>query len=75
MYILANPDNSIQYIGIVDTPGAVVVEDSLLPADLNNTFALGKYTLVNGAIVETPNWVAPVMPTDPTVIEGEVIPE
>jgi len=65
MFILANPDNSIQYIGTVDTPNAVVVDDALLPADLLDTFALGKYTLVDGVIVETPDWVRPEVPPMP----------
>lgn len=35
------------------------------PSDLFDTFALGKYTFVNGALVETQGWVQPPAPQMP----------
>ena len=72
MFVLANPDGSIQYIGSVNTPGAVEVDDALQPVDLPNTFALGKYTFVNGAFVETPGWVMPPPPVLPDHMQPPV---
>ena len=64
MYILADKDGNVQYIGIIQAEGSVLFS-GVIPEDFNNTFALGKYTFVNGAIVETVGWVAPVPPVMP----------
>ena len=66
-YILANPDNSIQYIGSVNTPNATEFS-GVLPPDLLETFALGKYTFVNGAIVEVVGWIPPTPTPPPTPV-------
>lgn len=69
-YILANADNSVQYIGSVDTPGAVQIDDALVPEDFGSTFALGKYQFVNGAIVAVSGWVAPPPPVLPDHLQA-----
>ena len=64
MYILADKDGKVMYIGILPMDGAVKFEGTI-PTDFNNTFALGKYTFVNGAINEVAGWVAPPPPPAP----------
>jgi hypothetical protein len=38
------------------------VDDSLVPTDFLNTFALGKYVFTGGAITEVDGWVPPAQP-------------
>jgi hypothetical protein len=66
MYILADADGKISHIAVIELEGAVNFT-GVIPEDFTNTFSLGKYTFVNGAIVETPNWVAPVPPPMPNL--------
>ena len=66
MYLLINPNSTIQYIGIIDIPNSIQIDDSILPNDIIDTFALGKYTVVNGDIIETPNWTPPPPIPKPT---------
>jgi len=67
MFILADATTG-EISSITTIPnGAAVEYIGDAPDDFGNTFALGKYTFMNGAIVTTPNWVAPVPPVMPGV--------
>ena len=65
MWILA--DDTTGVISSITTipNGAAVEYTGAVPTDFGDTFALGQYTFMNGAIVTTPNWVAPVPPVMP----------
>lgn len=64
MYILADAQGAISYIGIVEIPRSTKYAGTI-PDDFNATFALGKYKFVAGSIVPVEGWVAPLPPPPP----------